>query len=62
MKKRCSKKVPKCLTVKVCLFTRYETKNLALFCSAKDFIHALQKSNVVYCLTCPVCNEQYIYW
>ena len=31
-----------------------------MFCSVKDFIPTLQKSNVVYCLTCPDCNEKYI--
>ena len=33
---------------------------LAMFCSVKDFIPTLQKSNVVYCLTCPDCKEKYI--
>ena len=31
-----------------------------MFCSAKDFIPTLQKLNVVYCSTCPECNEKYI--
>ena len=31
-----------------------------MFCSVKDFIPTLQKSNVFYCLTCPDCNEKYI--
>ena len=59
MKKCCFEKVPKCLTEKVCFFTRYGRK-LAIFCSAKDFIPTLQKSNVIYCLTCPGCSQKYI--
>ena len=35
-------------------------KKLAMFCSAKDFIPTIQKSNIIYCLTCPGCNEKYI--
>ena len=43
MKKRCFKKVQKCLTEKGYFFTRYRTKQLAKFCSVKDFIPTLQK-------------------
>ena len=31
-----------------------------MFCSAKEFIPTDQKSNVIYCLTCPGCNKKYI--
>ena len=60
MKKSCFRKVQKCLTKNVCFFPYYETKKPAMFCSAKDFIPTLQKLNVVYCSTCPECNEKYI--
>lgn len=60
MKKRCFKKVKKCLTGKVCFFTPKEKKKLAMFCSAKEFIPTLLKSNVAYCLKCPGSNEKYI--
>ena len=33
-----------------------QKKKMALFCLAKDSIPTLEKSNVVYCLTCPGCN------
>ena len=31
-----------------------------MFCSSKDFIPTLQKSKNAYCLTCAVCNKNYI--
>ena len=31
-----------------------------MFCPSKDKIHALQKSNVVYRIKCPGCQETYI--
>ena len=31
-----------------------------MFCSAKEFIPTLLKSNVAYCLECPGSNEKYI--
>ena len=49
MKERCLKEVQKCLKERAYFFTRYETKKLAMFCSAKDIIPTLQKSNVLYC-------------
>ena len=49
MKERCFTEVQKCLTEGVYFFTRYETKKVAMFCSAKDTIPTLQKSNVFYC-------------
>ena len=60
MKKRCFKKVKKCLTGKFCFFTAKEKKKMAMFCSAKEFIPTLLKSNVVYCLKCPCSNEKHI--
>ena len=60
MKKLCFKKVQKCLKERLCFFTCYERKNLAMFFSTKGFIYALQKLNVAYCLTCPRCDKKYI--
>ena len=31
-----------------------------MFCSTKDIISTLEKSNIIYCLICPGCNENYI--
>ena len=38
-------------------FFWYETKKLAMFCPTKT---TLQKSDLIYCLTCLDCNEKYI--
>ena len=38
----------------------YEIKKLAMFCFSRDTIPTLQKSNVIYYLTSPGCNENYI--
>ena len=60
MKKNCFKKVQKCLQENVCFITCYEIKKTAMFCSAKDNILIHQKANVIYKVTCPGCNEDYI--
>ena len=60
MKKNCSKKVQKCLKENARFITCYETKKKALFCSAKDSILIHQKSNIIYKVTCPSCNEDYV--
>ena len=36
------------------------TNKLAMFRSSKDQITADQEPNLVYCFTCPGCNEKYI--
>ena len=61
MKKNCFKKVQKCLKANVHLITCYETKKgTAIFCSAKDSIPIHQKTKVIYKVTCPGCNEDYV--
>ena len=60
MKKNCFKKVQKCLKENICFITCYETKKTAMFCSAKGSIPIHQKANVVYKVTCPGSNEDYI--
>ena len=61
MKKNCFKKVQKCLKANVHLITCYETKKgTAIFCSAKDSILIHQKTKVIYKVTCPGCNEDYV--
>ena len=41
---------------------RYDTTKLSQFCSNKDPVPALHRSNVVYKLLCPGCSQQYYYW
>ena len=61
MKKNCFKKVQKCFKANVHLITCYETKKgTAIFCSAKDSIPIHQKTKVIYKVTCPGCNEDYV--
>ena len=60
MKKRCFRKVQNCLKEKVRFITCYQTKKIAMFCSAKDKIINDQKANAIYCITCPGCNEKYV--
>ena len=50
MKSTCFKKVHTCLPGN-------DTKKLALVFFAKDNILSQQISNVIFCLTCPGCNE-----
>ena len=38
----------------------YKTNKIAMFCSNKDPIKNLMKSNVVYCFTCPGCAKTYV--
>ena len=33
---------------------------MTMFCPTKDKIPELQKSNVVYCIDCPGCNQSYV--
>ena len=58
--KNCLKKVQKCLKENVCFITCYETKKTAMFCSANDSIPIRQKANVIYKVTFPDCNEDYV--
>ena len=60
MKKNCLRKVKKCLKENVHFITCYETKKTAMFCSTKDSIPIHQKANIVYKVTCPGCNEDYV--
>ena len=60
MRDKMKNKVQKCLTERMYFSTCYETKKLAMFCSTKHTIITQQNSNVIYCLTCPGCNENYI--
>ena len=43
-----------------CFCTWDKIKKVAAFCPSKDFIPTLQKSKNAYCLTCAVCNKNYI--
>ena len=38
----------------------YDTKKIAMFCSAKDKIPTYQKSNVLYSIRCPGCGDEYV--
>ena len=53
-------KVQKCLKENVFFITFYETKKTAMLCSAKDSIPIHQKENLIYKITCPGCNKDYI--
>ena len=59
-KKNCFKKVQKCLKENFCFITCYETKKTGMLCSAKDSISKHQKANVIYKVTLPSCNEDYV--
>ena len=50
----------RCLKENVRFITCYETRKIAMFYSAKDSILIHQKANVIYKVTCPGCNEDYI--
>ena len=60
MKKNCFKKVQKCLKENNRFITCYKTKKTAMFCSGKGSIPIHLKANVIYKVTCPGCNEDYI--
>ena len=53
-------KLNRLLGKKVKFRMRYNTTKLSQFCSNKDSVPTLQKSNVVYKLSCPGCSQQYI--
>ena len=57
---KCVKKLNRLLGKKVKFRIRYDTTKLSQFCSNKDSVPTLQKSNVVYKLSCPDCSQQYI--
>ena len=60
MKKNYFKKKQKCLKENVRFITCYETKKIAMFCSAKESVLIHRKANVIYKVTCSSCNEDYV--
>ena len=60
MKKNCFKKMQKCLKENVCFIICYETKKTTMFCSVKDSIPIHEKAKVIYKITCPGCNQDYV--
>ena len=60
IKERCFRKIKRCLKEDVRFVTCYNTKKSAMFCSSKDILPTNQKANVIYCLSCPGCQQDYI--
>ena len=54
------RKMKRCLKEDVKFITSYNTKKMAMFCSAKDKIKTHQKANIIYDIQCPACKEHYI--
>ena len=54
------RKMKRCLKEDVKFITSYNTKKMAMFCSAKDKIKTPQKANIIYDIQCPACKEHYI--
>jgi hypothetical protein len=54
------KKLNRLLGKKVKFIIRYDTTKISHFCSNKDPVPTLQKSSVIYKLSCPGCSQQYI--
>ena len=50
----------RCLKEDVKFITFYNTKKMAMFCSAKYKIKTTQKPNIIYDIQCPACKEHYI--
>ena len=50
----------RCLKEDVKFITSYNTKKMALFCSAKGKIKATQKGNITDDIQCPACKQHYI--
>ena len=46
-----------CLKEDVKFITSYNTKKMAMFCSAKGKIKTTQKANIIYDIQCPACKE-----
>ena len=57
---RLVRKLKRCLKEPVCFKIFHQTKKLSSFCSNKDPIPIYLKSHVIYKLTCPACNAEYI--
>ena len=57
---KCARKLNRLLGKKVKFRIRYNTTKLSQFCSNNDSVPTLQKSNVVYKLSCDGCSQQYI--
>ena len=55
-----TKKIKRSLKLDVKFKIFHQCKKLSMFCSAKDKIHDIQKSNVIYKIRCPGCNGTYI--
>ena len=60
LRKNCFKRVQKCLKENVHSITCYGTKKTKMFCLAKYSIPIHQKANLIYKVTCPGCNEDYV--
>ena len=53
-------KIKRCIKEDVKFITSYNTKKMAMFCSVKDKVETTQKTNIIYDIQCPACNEHYI--
>ena len=54
------RKMKRCLKEDVKFINSYNTKKMAMFCSAKDKIKTTQKANKIYDIQCPAYKEHYI--
>ena len=54
------RKLKRCLKKPVCFKIFHQTKKFSSFCSNKDPNPMYLKSHVIYKLTCPACNAEYI--
>ena len=60
MLNRLVRKLKRCCKEPVCFKIFYQTKKLSSFCKNKDPNPMYLKSHVIYKLTCPACNAEYI--
>ena len=54
------RKLRRYLILNVNIVTRYNTKKISFICTTKDKIPIEQKSNIIYEITCPGCDQKYI--
>ena len=54
------RKMRRFLKTNVKFIVLYDTNKISYYCSNKDKVPELQRHNVVYLITCPGCNEQYV--
>ena len=58
--KTCIRKLKRCFKTNVKFVTLYDTKICPMFSSVKNRIPAPHKSNVIYTIKCPGCDEDYV--